>query len=74
LVLEFDRAVRSANLRYESHTIPGFKVALPGKFGREHSEVVGADRIEFVILPMRPNLRFVSHVVATMEIGLPSTF
>ena len=74
LVLELDRAVCSANLRHESLTVPGFNVVLRGKFGREHGEVVGNDRIEFVILPMRPNLRFVSHVVATVEIGVAINF
>jgi hypothetical protein len=57
LVLELDRAVRPANLRHESLTVPGFNVVLLGKFGREHGEVVGDDRIEFVILPALAGLR-----------------
>ena len=64
LVLELNRAVRPANLGHESLTMPEFNVLLPGKIGCEHGEVVGDDCIEFVILPMPPNLRFVSHFVS----------
>ena len=62
LVLELDGAVRPANLGHEGRTMPGFDIWSPGEIGCEHGEVVGDDRIEFVILPMRPNLRFVSHL------------
>jgi hypothetical protein len=43
--------------------MPGFDVWSPGKIGGEHVEVIGNDRIELVIVPICPNLRFVSHFV-----------
>jgi hypothetical protein len=62
LVLELDRAMRPTNLGHEDGAMPGFDVWSPGEIGSEHGEVVGDDHIAFVSLPMRPDLRFVSHL------------
>src|SRR5579872_653669 len=60
-MLEFDGPVRPANLGHEGRAMARFHVRCSTKIGCEHGEVVGDNRIEFVILPMRTNLRFVSH-------------
>ena len=66
LVFELDGLVRPANLGHEGLAVPGFDVWAPRKIGCEHSEIVGDDCIELVILPMRPNLCFVSHFSPVM--------
>ncbi len=68
-MLELDRAVRPANLGHKSLAMPGFNVLLPGKIRCEHGLVIGDDYFEFVIQPMLPNLRFVNHLVAAVEIA-----
>jgi hypothetical protein len=39
----------------------GFDVGLSGEVGSEHREVVGDDRVKFVILPKFSDLFVVSH-------------
>ena len=43
---------------------PRLSMRPPEKISRKHGEVVGDDRIDFVILPIRPNPRFISHLIA----------
>jgi hypothetical protein len=40
----------------------GFDVAAPSEVGIQHDEVVGDNGIEFIILPICSDLRFVGHI------------
>jgi hypothetical protein len=69
LVLKFDGMVSPAYPSHEALAVAGFDVALSRKVGRQHSEIVGDNCIEFIALPMRPKLCFGSHFSPVMTLN-----
>src|ERR1035437_4766619 len=69
LVLIFDRSVGPTDPCPQSFAVPGLDVASAGKLGIEHREIVRDNRVNFVGLPICPNLRFVDHARPGLDRG-----
>lgn len=68
-MFELDGPVRPADPRHQSLAMPRLYVWSTGQVRFEHVEIVGHNCIELVILPMRPEFRFVSHCLLLSSIG-----
>ncbi len=62
LMLEFNRAMGSANLLHESSTMFSLYIRPADKVRLEHGEIIGNDGVKLVVLPMGAYFCLVGHL------------